>query len=88
MKEKTKRVIQRFWNVQHKAFIIFKTLHQKQSKLPLQLISSMLEKPRHGMVFKILRLNFPNNHFTHIAASVFPSARKILSNPKQMKFVT
>ena len=47
-----------------------------------------VEKPRHVTLVRIWRSNFCNHHFTHIAASVCPSARQPLSNPWANKFST
>ena len=48
----------------------------------------MVKKPRHVTVFKILKSNLCNHHFTYIAASVCPSARQTLSNQRPKKFST
>ena len=64
------KVMQRFWYAQFVGLKNFK-INQKQPKLQLWSNSSMLEKPRPVMLFKIFMFKFCNHHFTHIAASSF-----------------
>ena len=75
------KVIQRFWYVQNVGLIFLK-IHQKQPKLQLWYNSSMLEKPRHFTLIKILRYNFPQLCLTLM--STFSAVDIIISNEEEI----
>ena len=59
------KTIQRFWCV-HSVGPLFKKIHHKQPKLELLYKSSIMKKPRHVNIIKILRYIFCLKSFWHL----------------------